>query len=326
MGARPRVAAGRPVWRRALAWAGAQGRARQHLQLAQGRQLERYSQRAKSSCDPPARPPRHRPGALPRRSFLSQLQDAAGACVPAGDAAAAAAAPGAVAAPGGREGDEEGAGALAAAEPGSGAGLPVVGGVPSLLELAEVVGAGGEPRCAALCCGCAQHARHGAALPCCGLPWPLPHGARPSPALAPHPQPASEPASTMPLPPCLSQSKRPCLSTAAPAAAGPPPLPFAPPRPAGERASLGRGQQEEEVAGPASPLALVLSHEVDAARGELVLHCRVHNRTLEEVRGVEVRGWACGSGGAGTMPPRMPPYSEGRGASRGEGGAGVGSG
>ena len=56
-----------------------------------------------------------------------------------------------------------------------------------------------------------------------------------------------------------------------------------------------RGVQEEEVAGPAAPLALLLSHSVHPASGSVTVHCRVQNRTLEEVRGVEVgqgfAGW-----------------------------------
>lgn len=53
-------------------------------------------------------------------------------------------------------------------------------------------------------------------------------------------------------------------------------------------ASVPRGTQLEEVTGPASPLALLLSHAVDAARGAVTVHCRLQNRTMEEVRGIEV--------------------------------------
>ena len=42
------------------------------------------------------------------------------------------------------------------------------------------------------------------------------------------------------------------------------------------------------MAGPAAPLALLLSHSVQPASGSVTVHCRVQNRTLEEVRGVEV--------------------------------------
>lgn len=44
-----------------------------------------------------------------------------------------------------------------------------------------------------------------------------------------------------------------------------------------------------EVTGPSAPLALVLSHSVDAARRSITLRCAVHNRTLEAIKGVEVR-------------------------------------
>ena len=57
---------------------------------------------------------------------------------------------------------------------------------------------------------------------------------------------------------------------------------------AGTEHSAGGAQQQEEVTGPASPLGLVLSHSVDAARGAVTVHCRVVNRTLEELRGLEV--------------------------------------
>lgn len=48
------------------------------------------------------------------------------------------------------------------------------------------------------------------------------------------------------------------------------------------------------MTGPSAPLALVLSHAVDAARRSITLRCAVHNRTLEAIKGVEVGGLALG--------------------------------
>lgn len=59
-----------------------------------------------------------------------------------------------------------------------------------------------------------------------------------------------------------------------------------------------------EVTGPSAPLALVLSHRVDAAQRVLVLRCAVHNRTMEAIKGVEVR-WGVGVGwGGGAVAPQ----------------------
>jgi hypothetical protein len=44
-----------------------------------------------------------------------------------------------------------------------------------------------------------------------------------------------------------------------------------------------------EVTGPSAPLALVLHHSVDSAKRAITLRCAVHNRTLEAIKGVEVR-------------------------------------
>ncbi len=44
-----------------------------------------------------------------------------------------------------------------------------------------------------------------------------------------------------------------------------------------------------EVTGPSAPLALVLHHSVDSAKRAITLRCAVHNRTLEVIKGVEVR-------------------------------------
>ncbi|EFN51132.1 hypothetical protein CHLNCDRAFT_141330 [Chlorella variabilis] len=43
-----------------------------------------------------------------------------------------------------------------------------------------------------------------------------------------------------------------------------------------------------EVTGPSTPLALSLSHSMDAANRSISLRCAVHNRTMEAIRGVEV--------------------------------------
>ena len=45
-----------------------------------------------------------------------------------------------------------------------------------------------------------------------------------------------------------------------------------------------------EVTGPASPVSLLLTHTADAAARVLTLHCCVINRTLHELKGLEVRG------------------------------------
>jgi hypothetical protein len=43
-----------------------------------------------------------------------------------------------------------------------------------------------------------------------------------------------------------------------------------------------------EVTGPFAPVSLTLSHSVDAAQRSITLRCAVVNRTMEEIRGVEV--------------------------------------
>lgn len=44
-----------------------------------------------------------------------------------------------------------------------------------------------------------------------------------------------------------------------------------------------------EVTGPSAPLALVLHHSVDSGKRAIALRCAVHNRTLEVIKGVQVR-------------------------------------
>ncbi|KAL4423628.1 hypothetical protein ABPG77_009215 [Micractinium sp. CCAP 211/92] len=57
---------------------------------------------------------------------------------------------------------------------------------------------------------------------------------------------------------------------------------------AGDAAALPAAAAGVEVTGPSAPLALELSHSVDAVRRSITLRCAVHNRTLEAIRGVEV--------------------------------------
>lgn len=44
-----------------------------------------------------------------------------------------------------------------------------------------------------------------------------------------------------------------------------------------------------EVAGPSTPVSLRISHTADPVRHTITLHCRALNRTVEELRGLEVR-------------------------------------
>lgn len=49
------------------------------------------------------------------------------------------------------------------------------------------------------------------------------------------------------------------------------------------------GPAAVEVTGPSTPLSLLISHTADPGGRTITLHCRALNRTVEEIRGVEVR-------------------------------------
>lgn len=75
-------------------------------------------------------------------------------------------------------------------------------------------------------------------------------------------------------------------------------------------ASGAGGVSGVEVTGSSAPLALVLSHSVDAGRRAITLRCAVHNRTMEAIKGVEVRGVGDKQDGEGASVPccdAMPP-------------------
>ena len=57
---------------------------------------------------------------------------------------------------------------------------------------------------------------------------------------------------------------------------------------AGGAGGVAPGPAGVDVTGPSTPVSLLISHSADPARRTVTLHCRALNRTIEEIKGVEV--------------------------------------